>query len=240
MIVIKSEAFITDKGKNEINEDSLKYISGSIYVVCDGLGGNGNGLLASQVLSESITNSLLYSEDIIISEALKEAENMLEEHKKKYPKTKLMASTIALTQIKDNSILIAWIGDSRVYQFRNGKIIFKTIDHTWISDAIKEGAITELEGLFHPESNRLTRSVKGSSQPTIIEQQLLTDIEENDCFLICSDGIIESWINADLESLFSESKPSSYLIKKLLENCSLFSNDNYTAIVYQVGFIENH
>lgn len=70
-----------------------------------------------------------------------------------------------------------------------------------------------------------------------MEQIILTDIIENDYFLICSDGIIESWIDSDLEELFSKSMPSNYFIEKLDENCGIFSNNNYTAIVYQIGFI---
>jgi protein phosphatase len=235
MIVIKSEAFITDKGKSEINEDTLKCQSGILYVVCDGVGGNGNGLLASQLLVASITNSMTRSENLVLSDALKEAEQALEDYKRKKQNTYLMASTLALTRITTSSIAIGWVGDSRVYQFRNGKIIYKTTDHSWISDAIKEGSITALEGLFHPERNRLTRSVKGSSQPTAVEQHLLTDINDNDYIMICSDGIMESWIDADLEALFSEVKPASYFIEILHQNCNVFSNDNYTAIVYQIG-----
>ena len=240
MIVIKSEAFITEKGKSEINEDTLKCQSGIFYVVCDGVGGNGNGLLASQLLVESITNSLSHSKDLVIADALKEAEKALEDYKRKNKSTYLMASTLALTKITDSSILIGWVGDSRIYQFRAGKIIYKTTDHSWISEAIKEGSITALEGLFLPERNRLTRSVKGSSQPTTVEEHILTNVEDNDYFLICSDGIVESWIDEDLENLFSEDKPASYFIEMLHQNCKLFSNDNYTAVVYQIGKILNY
>ena len=240
MIVIKSEAFITDKGKSEINEDSLKCISGAFYVVCDGVGGNGNGLLASQLLVESVANSLSHSEDLVIAIALKEAEKALEDYKRKNKNTYLMASTLALTKITDSSILIGWVGDSRVYQFRNGKIIYKTTDHSWISDAIKGGSITALEGLFHPERNRLTRSVKGNSQPTVMDEHILTNLEDNDYILICSDGIMESWIDEDLENLFSEVKPASYFVQKLHENCQLFSNGNYTAIVCEISKLLNY
>jgi protein phosphatase len=208
--------------------------------VCDGVGGNGNGLLASQLLVESITNSLSHSKDLVIADALKEAEKALEDYKRKNKSTYLMASTLALTKITDSSRLFGWVGDSRIYQFRAGKIIFKTTDHTWINDAIKEGSITTLEGLFHPEHNRLIRSVKGSLQPTTIEQYLLTNVEDNDYILICSDGILESWIDEDLENLFSEVKPASYFVQKLHENCQIFSNDNYTAIVYQISKLLNY
>jgi protein phosphatase len=70
-----------------------------------------------------------------------------------------------------------------------------------------------------------------------VEQQLLTDIKENDYFLLCSDGLLEAWIDSDLEELFLEVKPTSYFIQKLNTNCKLFSNDNYTALIFQVGII---
>ena len=137
MFYIKSEAYISEKGKNNINEDTLAYIKGRLYMVCDGVGGNGNGLLASQILSESICNSLNNEASISVYDAVRIAEKVLERYKDKAPKTAAMASTVALTQIKENSVLISWIGDSRVYQFRDGKIIYKTTDHTKISELIK-------------------------------------------------------------------------------------------------------
>jgi serine/threonine protein phosphatase PrpC len=237
MITIKSEDLVTDKGKREMNEDSFKYKSGNYYLVCDGVGGNRNGEIVSGLLASSIDYSLSKLNTMDIIYALKEAEKVIENHKKKYPKTKQMASTMAITQITGNSILIAWVGDSRVYQFRDGKIKYKTTDHTLVSEYIKKGILTEVEALFHPDANKLTRSIKGESQPAQIEQITLTDVKENDCFLLCSDGILESWIDSDLEELFSKSKSSSFIIKKINENCNLYSNDNFTAIVYQVGFV---
>jgi protein phosphatase len=235
MITIKSEDFVTNKGKSEINEDSFKYKSGNYYLVCDGVGGNGNGEIVSELLASSIDYSLSKLNTMNIIYSISEAEKVIGKHKKKYPKTEQMASTMALTQIIGDSILIAWVGDSRVYQFRDGRIIYKTTDHTMVSEYIKKGIITEVEALFHPDANRLRRSIKGESQPAQIEQITLTDVKENDCFLLCSDGILESWIDSDLEELFSKSKSSSFIISKLNENCNLYSNDNYTAIVYQIG-----
>jgi protein phosphatase len=236
-IIIKSEAYVTDKGKYETNEDTLTYISGKIYMVCDGVGGNGNGLLASKLLATSIKNAFTKSDSKDIIVAFQEAEIVLEKHKKKHPETKQMSSTLALAQIFANSILITWVGDSRVYQFRSGKIVFKTTDHSVVGEVLKKGEITEVEALFHTDANILTRSIKGSSQPANVEQRLLTDIKENDYFLLCSDGLLEAWIDSDLEELFSKVKPTSYFIQKLNANCKLFSNDNYTALIFQVGII---
>ena len=234
MITIKSESFITEKGKREINEDNLQFQSGKFYLVCDGLGGNGNGQIASELVAETVKESLLKSKSIL--EAVQEAEKVLSSYKKKHPSTKYMATTVAFAQILDKEILISWAGDSRVYQFRDGKVVFKTQDHTLVSEAVNKGVLTAVEALFHPDANELTKSIKGAQNQVELDQILIQDIEQNDYFLLCTDGALESFIDSDLETLFSESKSTNEIIDELDKSCQIFSNDNYTAIVFQVNF----
>lgn len=234
MITIKSEAYISEIGKREINEDSLQFQSGKFYIVCDGVGGNGNGQIASELVSETVKESLLKSKSIL--EAVQEAEKVLSSYKKKHPSTEHMSTTIAFAQFIENNVLISWAGDSRVYQFREGKVIFKTNDHTLVNEAVNNGVLTAVEALFHPDANELTKSIKGAQNPVELDQILIQDIKQNDYFLLCTDGVIESWIDTDLETLFSESKSTNEIIDELDKSCQIFSNDNYTAIVFQVDF----
>jgi PPM family protein phosphatase len=232
VITIKSESFVSEKGKREINEDCIEFESRKFYIVCDGLGGNGNGHIASKLVVKTVKESLLKSKSI--SEAVQDAEKVLSSYKKKNPSTDYMATTIAVAEILDNEILVSWAGDSRVYQFRDGKILFKTTDHTWVADAIKKDVLSSVEALFHPRVNELTKSIKDASKPVKLEQVLIEEIEPNDYFLICSDGITESWIDTDLQELFSGGKTSNEIIDKLNKNCNIFSEDNYSAIVIKV------
>ena len=231
-MLVRSESFVSEKGKREVNEDSVQFQSGKFYLVCDGLGGNGNGQIASKLVAETVKESLLNLKSI--SEAVKDAEIVLSSYKKKNPSTEAMATTIAFAEILDNGILVSWAGDSRIYQFRDGKILFKTTDHTWVADAIKKGVLSSVEALFHPRANELTKSIKDSSNPVKFEQVLIEDIRLNDYFLICSDGVIESWIDTDLQELFSGKKTSNDIVDELNKNCNIFSEDNYSAIVFQI------
>jgi protein phosphatase len=232
MLTIRSESFVSEKGRREINEDSLQFQSGKFYIVCDGLGGNGNGKTASKLVAETVKESLLNLKSI--SEAIKDAEIVLSSYKKKNLSTNYMATTIAVAEILDNGILVSWAGDSRVYQFRDSKILFNTTDHTWVADAIKKGVLSSVEALFHPRVNELTKSIKDTSKPVKLEQILIQDIRLNDYFLICSDGVTESWIDTDLQELFSGKKTSNEIIDRLNKNCNIFSEDNYSAIVFFV------
>lgn len=232
MFHVKSEFIVTKKGKREINEDSLKFLSGKFYFVCDGVGGNGNGQIASKLVAETVKESLLKSKSI--SEAVEESERVLSSYKKKNPITEAMATTIAVAEILDNGILVSWAGDSRVYQFRDGKILFITTDNSWVANAVKKNVLSSVEALFHPRANELTKAIKDSSKPVKIEQVLIDDIQSNDYFLICSDGIAEAWIDSDLEGVFSSFNSTYGIASKLEKECEIYSEDNYTAIVFQI------
>lgn len=232
MITIKSESFISEKGKRAVNEDNLQFQSGKFYLVCDGLGGNGNGQIASKLVAETVKEALINLKSI--SEAIEKAEILLSSYKKKNPSTEYMATTIAVAEILENEVLVSWAGDSLVYQFREGKILFKTTDHTWVADAIKKGVLSSVEALFHPRVSELTKSIKDSSKPIKLEQVLIEDIQSNDYFLVCTDGITESWIDTDLQELFSRGKTSIEIVNELNKNCNVFSDDNYSAIVFQI------
>ena len=232
---VKSESFISEKGKREINEDYLIYHPNKFYAVLDGVGGNGNGEIASKLVGETIKEALLKSKSI--TEAIEEAEKKLIAYKRKNPSTERMATTIAVAEILENGIQVSSAGDSRVYQFRDGKIIFKTTDHTWVVKAVKKGILNSLEALFHPRANEVTKSIKDSSNPVKLEQVLIDDIKPNDCFLICTDGVIESAIDSDLEELFYSFTSSNDIIQELKKCCETFSEDNFTAIMFKIESI---
>lgn len=103
-----------------------------------------------------------------------------------------------------------------------------------VNEAVNNGVLTAVEALFYPKANELTKSIKGARNPVELDQILIQDIQENDYFLLCTDGVIDSFIDTDLQELFSESKSTREIIYELDKSCQIFSNDNYTAIVFQV------
>jgi hypothetical protein len=134
--------------------------------------------------------------------------------------------------------LLGWVGDSRIYQFRNGRILFQTEDHSWVNEAIKAGIITKEEAVGHPKSNIITRAIQGGEKPTQIETTQLTDICKGDYLLHCSDGVLESWTNEDLEALFSQGFSATEIMARMEQECKLHSRDNSTALLYEVVFAD--
>lgn len=225
-------------GKRDNNEDFACLENNSHFIVCDGVGGSQKGEVASAIVSRHFLNAYHDDPDSIPEAVLKSAEVRISAHIQQDPETYGMATTLTFSQVRLNSILLAWVGDSRIYQFRNGRIVFQTEDHSWVNEALKAGIITAEEAVGHPKSNIITRAIQGGDKPTQIETKQVTDIYKGDYFLHCSDGVLESWSNDDLEVLFTQGFSAAEIMAKMEKECELNSRDNSTAILYEVEFVD--
>ena len=237
-ITIKNQSFFSEIGKRTNNEDNGGWNIGTTYVVCDGVGGNERGEIASEI----ITNTLLeiYKKDLSISPVLsvKEAENQLSKYIDQNPESLGMASTLVMAIVQAKGILTAWVGDSRIYQFRNGKIIFKTTDHSWVNEALAAGILKPEEALNHPKSNIITRAIQGKHKEVEVQEVWLQDIQNNDLFLLCTDGVLETWTDEELCILFTNAIDTDIIANKIKAECAQTSKDNNTAIVFRIEKVE--
>jgi serine/threonine protein phosphatase PrpC len=143
-----------------------------------------------------------------------------------------MKTTIAMAYIKVDETIIAHVGDSRVYAFKDGKVIFQTMDHSASQMAVAVGEITLDEIRNHEDRNRLTRVLGASDEIKIDAVSIQND--QYDALLICSDGFWEYVLEDEMEeSLVSSDSAMNWLYKmrtiqanRAPENC-----DNNTAIV---------
>jgi hypothetical protein len=145
-----------------------------------------------------------------------------------------MATTLTVAHVRANGVYVAWVGDSRVYQFRSGKVHFVTKDHSWVNEALDMGLITQEEAINHPKSNVITKAVQGTSKPVKADSKLIRDLLPNDYFLLCSDGVLESWMDKELEELFSNEESCAQILNQIKLKCEKLSKDNFTAILFKI------
>ena len=84
-------------------------------------------------------------------------------------------------------MLIAHVGDSRIYLFREGQIRQVTRDHSMVADMVRRGILTEEQAATHPMRNYITRAV--GTEPSIQVDTLALERQAGDRWLICSDGL---------------------------------------------------
>jgi len=79
-------------------------------------------------------------------------------------------------------------GDSRVYHFRGGEMLSRTIDHSYVQRLIDEGQLAEADANAHPQSNLLTGCL-GTQQDPPLALGRVERLEFGDSLLACSDGL---------------------------------------------------
>ena len=153
-----------------------------------------------------------------------------------HPEATGMASTLTLLLISDegDKALIGWVGDSRVYHIRDGEILFQTKDHSVVQGMVDMGEITEEEAQTHPKRNIITRAINGTN-PTRIDQEIITDIKKNDFFFLCTDGILETLTKNEVLAWFKAQTSAEEVKSKILANAKDVTKDNYSMYIIKIA-----
>lgn len=205
--------FVTDsrsvKGRfHDVNEDSF-ICNDNFIVIADGMGGEANGEVASNIAIKTISSvlneniELKYSEkdykDIAffaISEADKEISNYVLSH----PEADGMGTTVLLLIRNGRNLYIAWCGDSHCYRYQPHKSLCSlTIDHSYVQQLIDENKITIEESYTHPDNNLVTRYV-GGGKDTCRPDFITSYLEDDTVVILCSDGLSGYCRSEDIKS----------------------------------------
>lgn len=230
----------THTGKRPNNEDCVVTDeSNGIFLVCDGVGGNNRGEVASEITCKAAVsyfngqNCVATLDDI--KEIVKLSGALISKYIKANPDSEGMATTLAFLQLNSDRAAVSHIGDSRVYHVRNGEIIFQTQDHSLVNEWVASGFITAGEALTHPKKNVITRAIQ-SDKTSIAEPDfaVITDIQKNDYFFVCSDGVLEAIDNRFIEQFFLDDNSVDMIVSAIQDTCREKSNDNNSAILIKI------
>ena len=222
----------TDKGGREHNEDSVREIykeDGYCTVVADGLGGHGGGELASGLATEEICRNWNgHADNIELERVMRIAhEGVL---KIQTPECAMKTTAVVLA-LEENRAAWAHVGDSRLYHFYNGRIVFQTRDHSASQIAVLLGEITQDQIRFHEDRARILRAL-GQNGELNIDSVCEELAPGNHAFLLCSDGfweyVLESEMEEDLKKAVNPKQWLALMFGRLLKKIPE-DNDNNTA-----------
>jgi protein phosphatase len=231
----------THIGKKKVNEDYLTCSKNS-FIVCDGVGGEVRGEIASKEVATLILKRLENTQDDLSKEKIYDAIINAQEKLNNYIKEKEdlvgMATTLAAIFISDNGFYSTHIGDSRVYIVRpSNNTFWHTWDHSLVGNLVKNGEISREAGRKHPMNNQIFKAIKANFKDKVTEPEIhfITDIRKGDLIFICSDGVSEAFSDvALLELLADETKDLTEKIAIIEKKCSEDSIDNNTAFLCEV------
>lgn len=173
------------------NQDSA-YVSPTMLVVADGMGGAAAGDLASAIAVEQLSKidaEHPVGEDMLASlgTAISDSSDLINELVAADPSLDGMGSTACVLMFDGENLALANIGDSRAYRFRSGELTRLSRDHSWVQSLIDEGKLTEAEALEHPHRSLILKVINGQPQHTPDLEML--DVQAGDRLLLCSDGL---------------------------------------------------
>ncbi len=230
---------LTDKGlKRTDNEDAFGIFEadeGLLAVVCDGLGGNKAGDIASKLAVQTIAKTFTalkgneYLERIKIS--ILEANKIVMEESNKDFDRKGMATTVEALFLKDDNAYWGHVGDSRIYYLRNNKLKQLSKDHSLVQKLIDEGYLTFKEAENHPNKNIIMRALGDSNSLEVDLSKLKINPNDSSKFFICTDGVTTVLNNNELEKLLVNKNIHyiSEMIANLVEKRG--APDNYTFVI---------
>jgi protein phosphatase len=203
-----SSSVLSDPGlRRESNEDA--YVARAdlgLYVVADGMGGHAAGEVASRLAVEVIEAFIKDTRDADMNRtwpfpydtalsldgnrlkaAFRLANRRLASAMDADDTLRGMATTAAAVLIANGTPVIAHVGDSRVYRLRGGRLEQITEDHSWVSEQVRAGVLSDADARRHPWRNVVTRALSGGDDPHVEVTEI--EVRPGDRLLICSDGL---------------------------------------------------
>ena len=208
----------TDAGKvRKINEDSIYHNDDQqMWVVADGMGGHHRGDIASQTVVRYLDSYRAVTHTGIsmqrIDNLLNAANSELIE-KAETEGADIIASTCALMLRHKNSVICVWVGDSRVYRFRQGELTQLTRDHSY--ESLLEDMRNAGENVddLMVNTQTLTRGI-GAEDNLQIEKCHFS-VEAGDRYLLCTDGLYKEVSDEELMNHYNTINDDDTLVETL-------------------------
>lgn len=258
-ITIRQPKSFSEIGRKDNQEDFLwpnpltVTKENRVFVMCDGVGGQECGEVASQTAATALGTYLTehHPTDVIVTKAdFEEALSYAYDEMDKVDNGAMrkMGTTMTCLVLHRGGALVAHIGDSRIYHVRpslaskEGRtgIIYQSADHSLVNDLLRAGEITEEEAVNFPQKNVITRAM----QPHLERRYKadiyeIDDVQGGDFFFLCCDGVLEQLTNDKLGEILSNGEwNDDAKISAIKAVCDGNTRDNYTCWLVPIENVE--
>jgi protein phosphatase len=236
-------AAATDIGcRRSNNEDSYGYDAEQhLYVVCDGMGGNAAGEVASSMAVRTLietfamlgTNpdggAMALVENRLMA-AIFEANRVVREAGIENPELHSMGTTLVCVCLDGNRALIGNVGDSRAYLLRNGSCLQITLDHSLLDEEVRSGNMTPEMAAASNLQSVITRAIGVAD--TVEPDLFAANLQINDLLLLASDGLTRYVQPDEIAQAASTGAELTMICQALIEHAKeLGGADNITCIL---------
>ncbi len=212
-----------------------------LALLADGMGGHQAGDIASRQAVEEIgiaweATTIDDSEKAVqwFLQHIQQTNQRIFEKGQSQPTLSGMGTTLEVVTLLDNHLALAHVGDSRIYLFREQRLIALTEDHSLVNALLKSGEITQEMAENHPRKNIITRSL---GMPGSLEVDVaIHKIEDHDQLLLCSDGLTNMVSEPKITQILLEAASLQDASQRLIDEANAKGGlDNITVLLIDVG-----
>jgi protein phosphatase len=229
------------------NEDRFGYDSRrGIYVVCDGMGGEAAGEVASRIAVDAMLDHFRQADRSArspipgfegvstrartLAGAIRFANQAIRNAARQDPTCRGMGSTIVAVLVEGGSYSVGHIGDSRIYLLRNGNIQQLTEDHSLVMEQVRRGLITQEQAQCSEMQNVLDRAL--GTNDTVEPDLSDMAAEAGDTLLLTSDGLTRHVSNREILQIASSAPSLAQACQSLIEAAKeAGGDDNITCVL---------
>ncbi len=240
-------AKVSALGDRQDNQDRAAVVvaeDAAIMLVFDGMGGHADGAAAAEVGMNTVQN-LFTSADLPLFDpqgflymALSRAHDEVVKLGADHAVDFRPRATCAICLLQEGGTWWAHIGDSRIYQMRQGEVVTRSRDHSHVEVLIQEGAITEEEALDHPMRNFVECCIGGDAPVPDMSITRKMGLEVGDVLLACSDGLWSGMNDKEIAEISTRKTMSlaenlkALSMKALTMNAPYSDNTTGTALLW--------
>jgi len=238
------------QGPRPYNEDRLAYSYSKdalLIVVADGMGGHRHGEVAAQLAVKSLTDGFqnlavptLSNPTKFLEEHILQVHDAIDSLTLGNDLADSPRTTVVAAILQDNKLYAAHVGDSRLYHFRNGQLIFRTEDHSIVQMLYRKGQLRFEDIANHPDLHKIYNCLGGEKMPDITLSSP-RELIDGDVVFVCTDGVWTAVNDHDIGKLLHaggilDSVPK---LLNIAESVSGSHGDNMSAIGLQWGERKN-
>lgn len=222
--------------RRELNEDS--YYGDSelgLWLVADGMGGHDYGEVASALAREAIVREVRAGTPL--AQAIRIADEEIIHASRSRRDALPMGTTVVAARVAGRRFEVAWVGDSRIYLWRDGQLSQLSQDHSYVQELVASGTITHEQARHHPQRNVVTQAL-GVTDPRQLNVETMTgELRPGMQLLLCSDGLTEEVGDAEIARVIGLGDCSAQECVDMLVAAALDAggSDNITVVL-----IRNH
>ena len=234
-----TSAAVSHVGKIRSNNQDSGYAGTRLFLVADGMGGHAGGDVASAIAAKRVSEAdIEYSSpedaEFALQAALISANSLLAETVFEHSELTGMGTTVSSILRVGDKVVMAHIGDSRIYRYRDGLLEQMSSDHTFVQRLVDSGRITAEEAAVHPRRSVLMRVLGDVDAAPEIDTSI-QDVRAGDRWLLCSDGlssyVAEDKIASILATIRSAQGAADRLVKESLDHGA---PDNVTVVIVDI------